>query len=109
MKNMRLVRERYDFLMGQREDIQEAVNGLTKMIDDMDKTIKIKFKESFDKIVVNFERKFRELFGGGHAELRLSDEKDPLGSNIDIVAQPPGKRLQNINLLSGGRRKLLQP
>lgn len=100
------VRERYDFLMGQREDIQEAVNGLTKMIDDMDKTIKIKFKESFDKIVVNFERKFRELFGGGHAELRLSDEKDPLGSNIDIVAQPPGKRLQNINLLSGGEKTL---
>ena len=100
------VRERYDFLMSQREDIQEAVNGLTKMIDDMDKTIKIKFKESFDKIVVNFERKFRELFGGGHAELRLSDEKDPLGSNIDIVAQPPGKRLQNINLLSGGEKTL---
>ena len=87
-------------------DRQEAVNGLTKMIDDMDKTIKIKFKESFDKIVVNFERKFRELFGGGHAELRLSDEKDPLGSNIDIVAQPPGKRLQNINLLSGGEKTL---
>ena len=72
----------------------------------MDKTIRVKFKESFDQIVVNFENKFKELFGGGHAELRLSDEKDPLSSDIDIVAQPPGKRLQNINLLSGGEKTL---
>lgn len=100
------VRERYDFLDGQRADIQEAVDSLTGMIADMDKTIKVKFKESFDQIVVNFESKFRELFGGGHAELRLSDEKDPLSSDIDIVAQPPGKRLQNINLLSGGEKTL---
>ena len=53
-----------------------------------------------------FEEKFRELFGGGHAELRLSNEEDPLSSNIDIVAQPPGKKLQNINLLSGGEKTL---
>ena len=72
----------------------------------MDKTIRIKFKESFDQIVINFEEKFRELFGGGHAELRLSNEEDPLSSNIDIVAQPPGKKLQNINLLSGGEKTL---
>ena len=72
----------------------------------MDKTIRIKFKESFDQIVINFEEKFQELFGGGHAELRLSNEEDPLSSNIDIVAQPPGKKLQNINLLSGGEKTL---
>ena len=72
----------------------------------MDRTIRIKFKESFDQIVINFEEKFRELFGGGHAELRLSNEDDPLTSNIDIVAQPPGKKLQNINLLSGGEKTL---
>lgn len=100
------VKERYDFLVSQRNDIQEAINGLNKIIDDMDKTIKTKFKESFDKIVINFEEKFRELFGGGHAELRLSDENNPLESNIDIVAQPPGKKLQNINLLSGGEKTL---
>ena len=100
------VKERYDFLSGQKADIQEAVDSLTGMIADMDKTIKVKFKESFDRIVINFEKKFRELFGGGHAELRLSDEKDPLNSDIDIVAQPPGKRLQNINLLSGGEKTL---
>ena len=72
----------------------------------MDKTIRIKFKESFDQIVINFEEKFQELFGGGHAELRLSNEEDPLSSNIDIVAQPPGKKLQNINLMSGGEKTM---
>ena len=100
------VKERYDFLTSQRADIQEAMDNLNKIIEDMDKTIRIKFKESFDRIVVNFEEKFRELFGGGHAELRLSDESNPLESNIDIVAQPPGKKLQNINLLSGGEKTL---
>lgn len=100
------VKERYDFLTGQRADIQEAMDGLNRIIDDMDRTIRTKFKESFDRIVINFEEKFRELFGGGHAELRLSDENDPLNSNIDIVAQPPGKKLQNINLLSGGEKTL---
>ena len=56
--------------------------------------------------MAQFEHIFRELFGGGHAELRLSNEEDPLSSNIDIVAQPPGKKLQNINLLSGGEKTL---
>ncbi len=101
-----VVKERYDFLTTQQADIQEAMDSLNKIIDDMDKTIRTKFKESFDQIVVNFEEKFRELFGGGHAELRLSDENDPLNSNIDIIAQPPGKKLQNINLLSGGEKTL---
>lgn len=100
------VKERYDFLMNQREDIREAAENLSRLIADMDRTIKARFRESFDRIVVNFEKKFGELFGGGHAELRLSDENDPLGSDIDIIAQPPGKRLQNINLLSGGEKTL---
>ena len=100
------VRERYEFLTSQQADIQAAVDDLNRLIEDLDKTIKTRFKESFDTIVVNFEEKFRELFGGGHAELRLSDQNDPLGSSIDIVAQPPGKKLQNINLLSGGEKTL---
>lgn len=100
------VRERYEFLTSQQADIQAAADDLNRLIEDMDKTIKTRFKESFDTIVVNFEEKFRELFGGGHAELRLSDQNDPLGSSIDIVAQPPGKKLQNINLLSGGEKTL---
>ena len=72
----------------------------------MEATIRKKFKESFDRIAVNLEEEFHELFGGGHAELRLSDEKNPLDAEIDIVAQPPGKKLQNINLMSGGEKTL---
>ncbi|MBR3787599.1 MAG: chromosome segregation protein SMC [Firmicutes bacterium] len=101
-----IVKERYDFLTGEQADIQKAMDDLNSIIDEMDKTIRLKFKESFDQIVINFEKKFGELFGGGHAELRLSDENDPLNSNIDIIAQPPGKKLQNINLLSGGEKTL---
>ena len=97
---------RYEFLSEQRADIQKAIDDLNKLIGDMEKTIRNRFKESFDQIVVNFEDTFRELFGGGHAELRLSNENDPLTSDIDIVAQPPGKKLQNINLLSGGEKTL---
>ena len=57
-------------------------------------------------MVINFEEIFNELFGGGHAELRLEDESDPLASGIEIIAQPPGKRLKNINLMSGGEKTL---
>ena len=100
------VRERYEFLSSQQADIQEAMDNLNGIIADMDKTIRLRFKESFDQIVINFEEQFQRLFGGGHAELRLSDDANPLESNIDIVAQPPGKKLQNINLLSGGEKTL---
>ena len=100
------VSERYEFLTNERADVQKAMDDLNAIISDMDKTIRKKFKESFDQIVINFEKQFQDLFGGGHAELRLSDENDPLESNIDIVAQPPGKKLQNINLLSGGEKTL---
>lgn len=99
-------KKRYDFLTEQRDDIQGAMDAINSIIEDLDKKIRTQFKESFDKIVINFEEKFRELFGGGHAELRLSDENNPLESNIDIIAQPPGKKLQNINLLSGGEKTL---
>ena len=72
----------------------------------MDKTITERFTESFDGVVANFDSIFKELFGGGHAELRLDDEAHPLESGIDIIAQPPGKKLQNINLLSGGEKTM---
>lgn len=106
IKEYETVSKRYEFLTGQQADIQEAMDNLNTIIEDMDKTIKKRFRSSFDRIVVNFEEQFKELFGGGHAELRLSDENNPLESEIDIVAQPPGKKLQNINLLSGGEKTL---
>lgn len=100
------VSKRYEFMTAQEADITKAMKELESIIRNMDKTIKEKFKENFDQIVIHFENTFRELFGGGHAELRLEDEDDPLTSGIEIIAQPPGKKLKNINLMSGGEKTL---
>jgi chromosome segregation protein len=100
------VKERYDFLSAQKKDITSAMDQLKAIVDDMEKTIKTRFKENFDKIVINFEGIFKALFGGGHAELRLDNEDNPLESGIEIIAQPPGKKLQNINLMSGGEKTM---
>ena len=100
------VSERYEFLTSQRNDINAAKEELLKIISDMDKTIRRRFKDNFDKVVVNFEEIFKSLFGGGYAELRLEDENNPLTSGIEIIAQPPGKKLQNINLMSGGEKTM---
>lgn len=106
IKEYEQVSERYAFLTDQRADITGAMDELQAIIDDMEKTIKTKFKENFDQIVINFEKIFKELFGGGHAELRLDDEGNPLEAGIEIIAQPPGKKLQNINLMSGGEKTM---
>ena len=100
------VSERYGFLTEQRADIVEAMDELRAIINDMERTIKTRFKENFDQVVVNFEDIFKELFGGGHAELRLDNEDNPLEAGIEIIAQPPGKKLQNINLMSGGEKTM---
>ena len=105
-RNMNRSAQRYSFLTEQRADILEAMQELQSIIADMDKTIRIKFKENFDQIVLHFEEIFKELFGGGQAELRLDDENNPLEAGIEIVAQPPGKKLQNINLMSGGEKTM---
>ena len=106
IKEYEQVSERYKFLTEQRADILEAMQELQTIIADMDRTIKTRFKENFDQVVINFESIFKELFGGGQAELRLDDEENPLESGIEIVAQPPGKKLQNINLMSGGEKTM---
>lgn len=100
------VNERYQFLTGQRKDILESADSLRQIIEDMDRTIKRRFRESFQQVGIQFEKVFVQLFGGGHAQLRLDNEKEPLESGIDIIAQPPGKKLQNINLLSGGEKTM---
>ena len=82
------------------------MNELTKIISDMDRVIHARFKESFDSVVANFEEVFRELYGGGHAKITLADESDPFESEIEITAQPPGKQLKHINLLSGGEKTM---
>ena len=100
------VSKRYEFMTAQEADLTRAMNELQEIISNMDRTIRTKFKENFDQVVINFEEAFKELFGGGYAELRLEDETRPLESGIEITAQPPGKRLKNINLLSGGEKTL---
>ncbi|MDD2483858.1 MAG: chromosome segregation protein SMC [Eubacteriales bacterium] len=106
IKEYESVKERYEFLTTQRADLLTAMESLIKIIEDMDRTIRKSFKESFDQIVVHFEATFQSLFGGGTAELRLEDENKPLETGIEIVAQPPGKKLQNINLMSGGEKTM---
>ena len=100
------VKERYDFLTGQREDITTSMDELNGIIRDMDKIIRSRFKASFDQVVENFENVFRELYGGGHATITLADKDDPFDSEIEISAQPPGKQLKHINLMSGGEKTM---
>ncbi|MBQ1471407.1 MAG: chromosome segregation protein SMC [Eubacterium sp.] len=106
IEEFRQVSQRYEFLTSQRDDVVKAMQELTAIITDLDRTIIRTFRENFNRVEENFESVFTELFGGGHAELRMENESDPLESGIDIVAQPPGKRLQNINLLSGGEKTM---
>ena len=106
IEEYKAVSKRYEFMTTQEADITKAMDELKEIISNMDRTIKTKFKENFDKVVVNFEESFKELFGGGYAEIRLEDETKPLESGIEITAQPPGKKLKNINLLSGGEKTL---
>lgn len=101
------VSKRYEFMTAQEIDTLEAIKELNQIISGIEKTIKIRFKDNFDKVVLNFEEMFKKLFGGGTAELRLEDETNPLESGIDIIAQPPGKKLKNINLMSGGEKTLI--
>ena len=106
IEEYKAVSKRYEFMTAQEADITRAMKELDEIIVNMDRTMRTRFKENFDKVVVNFEQSFKELFGGGYAELRLEDENRPLESGIEITAQPPGKKLKNINLLSGGEKTL---
>lgn len=100
------VSERFTFLTEQRDDLTEAKDTLYQVIDEMDEEMKRKFENTFNAIRSHFESVFQALFGGGRAELKLTDPNDILNTGVDIVAQPPGKKLQNLGLLSGGERAL---
>ena len=97
---------RYNFLLKQKEDLEKAEDMLLEIINEMDEVMRVNFKETFDKIKVEFSNAFRTLFGGGNAELKLTDPSDILTTGIDIVALPPGKKLTSISLLSGGEKTL---
>ena len=100
------VSEKYEFLTEQREDIEKSSDELKSIIKEMDKIINVRFKESFDQIVVNFEEVFKEFFGGGAATITIDNPENPLEATIEINAQPPGKQLKHINLLSGGEKTM---
>lgn len=102
----KVLKDRYDFLNVQKTDLEESEKSLNKIIDDMVNLMKIQFAEQFDLINKNFSEVFSELFGGGFANLRIADESNILESGIEIDAQPPGKKLQSMMLLSGGERAL---
>ncbi|MDF1998658.1 chromosome segregation protein SMC [Peribacillus frigoritolerans] len=100
------VAERYEFLLSQKEDLQQAKDTLFQVIDEMDDEMKRRFADTFYSIRKEFEQVFKALFGGGRAELKLTNPDDLLNTGVDIIAQPPGKKLQNLSLLSGGERAL---
>ncbi len=106
IKEYEEVKTRYEFLTVEREDIQASVDQLKGIILNMDREIRKKFKESFDSIALNFENIFKEFFGGGHGKIEIDNIDDPLNATIEITAQPPGKQLKNINLLSGGEKTM---
>jgi chromosome segregation protein len=97
---------RHTFLVTQRRDLVDSIDQTTNAIKRIDETSTARFNEAFLAIQHNFQQTFGTLFGGGRAGLTLLDENDPLESGIDIVASPPGKRLQNVQLLSGGEKAL---
>jgi chromosome segregation protein len=97
---------RHAFLTAQRKDLVDSIASTNEAIRKIDKTTKERFREAFTVINQNFEGTFATLFGGGRAGLTLLDESDQLESGIDIIAQPPGKRLQSVQLLSGGEKAL---
>ena len=106
IEDYQMVLERHSSLSTQCEDLRKAQADLNLLIVELTDTMQAEFLRQFEVIQRNFNEVFLELFGGGHAELRLSDKNDVLGCEIDIIAQPPGKKLQLLSLLSGGERAL---
>ena len=98
------LKDRYDFMCEQRFDLDDTMAKLRNVIQDMTETMKKQFREKFEVINKNFGEVFKELFGGGMAEVILTDEANILECGIDITVQPPGKKLQNMTLLSGGEK-----
>ena len=98
--------KRFEFLNTQREDLEKSIAELEEAIKKLNTSTRKMLRDAFDALKVKFSEVFMDFFGGGHAELVLTDENNILETGIDIIAQPPGKKLQNINLLSGGEKSL---
>ncbi len=108
IEDYKVLKERYDEMDGQRIDLEQAEDDLRQIIKELTTEMLERFTKGFAEISVNFQKTFKELFGGGNARLVLeqAEDRDPLSAGIDIVAEPPGKKLQSITLLSGGEKAL---
>jgi len=106
LEEYREAQQRYEFLNTQRQDLLDSIRDTEKAIQDLDVESRRRFKEAFEAVNDHFRQMFRTLFGGGQGEMRLTDESNLADSGIDIMASPPGKRLQNVALLSGGEKSL---
>ncbi|CAM3716682.1 chromosome segregation protein SMC [Cohnella lubricantis] len=106
IEEFKRVSERFEYLSTQKNDLMDAKSKLHEIIREMDDEMSKRFRSTFDEIRKHFVVVFSRLFGGGRADLILSEPDKPLETGIDIVAQPPGKKLQNLQLLSGGERAL---
>ncbi|MGL5641765.1 MAG: chromosome segregation protein SMC, partial [Paraclostridium sp.] len=106
IKEYEEIKERYDFYSEQKKDLEESVEIIYKLIKELEDNMKKEFNEKFTLINENFKVVYKKLFGGGNGELRIVDKLNILESDIEIVAQPPGKKMKNLNLLSGGEKAL---
>lgn len=106
IKEYEEVKERYDFYSEQKQDLEQSIEAIEKLISDLEKNMKSEFKVKFKEINENFKYVYKRLFGGGYGELTILDEQNILESDIEITAQPPGKKMKNLNLLSGGEKAL---
>lgn len=106
IEEYKVKKERYDLYSSQKLDLEESILGINKLIKELEHNMRIEFVEQFEKISINFKNVYSKLFGGGTGELSLADKENILESDINITAQPPGKKMKNINLLSGGEKAL---
>jgi len=106
MEEFQEAQQRHDFLSAQRQDLIDSIRDTEKAIQEIDQVSRQKFAEAFEAINANFRVAFQTLFGGGTGEMRLTDQENLAESGIDIICSPPGKRLQNVLLLSGGEKAL---
>ena len=106
IEDYKAVMERYTFLKGQHDDLINAEKELQGIIEELDTAMRRQFADKFDEIKKEFDKVFKELFGGGKGTLELMEDEDILEAGIRIIAQPPGKKLQNMMQLSGGEKAL---
>ncbi len=106
LQELEQIQQRTRFLSRQKADLQQAIDDTQAAIAEIKRRSRDRFLQAFTAINANFSRIFQELFGGGHAEMKLIDETQVLESGLDVIAQPPGKRLQNVLLLSGGEKAM---